>query len=87
MKSLSLQQTMIPVLLTSGVMFSLFSVFKPIVAEDSWLGAVPSWMSFLALGVGLAFIALGILNMLLVRQQLITQAAEGQAKKKQFPSS
>ena len=61
-------------------MFSLFLLLKPLAPDDSTLGAIPYWICLSGLGVGLVFITLGVLNMLVVRQQ-ITQLAEDGSKK------
>ncbi len=80
-KSMALRRTLIPVLLTSGLMISLFGICRFIVPEESQLAALPTWMCLIALCIGLVLASLGVLNMLLVRQQLITQVQAPEAKK------
>ncbi len=65
---------MVPVLLSSGLMLTLFLVFQSFAPEDSNLAALPTWICLAGAAMGLVLMALGVLNMLLVRQQLATQA-------------
>ncbi len=82
-KSMSIRRTLIPVLLTSGVMISLFGIVKFVVPEEAALSMLPPWMCLIAICMGLALASLGVLNMLLVRQQLISQqnATDANVKK------
>lgn len=82
-KSLPMLRTLVPVLLTTGVMICLFGVGLLAAREASGLFTVNEkypWMWVLVICMGLVIAALGVLNMLLVRQQLITQQEAKDAK-------
>jgi uncharacterized membrane protein YidH (DUF202 family) len=66
---------MIPVLLTTGVMLIVLAVARWTADEETALAQVPSWSGALLVGLAALLIVLGVLNMLLVRQQTRASAA------------
>jgi hypothetical protein len=75
-KSLEARRTAIPILLVSGAVLALAGVLKFVVPEASPLHDFPDWMGFVFFGVAAPLLALGILNMLQVRSELMKKTAE-----------
>jgi len=69
-KRLSFRQTLIPVLLTLGVLMPIFGVLPLVMPAESPWAAISDWVAYLCIGLGVALLGLAIVNMLLVRQQL-----------------
>lgn len=74
-KSMEGRRTAIPVLLVSGLMFAVAGALKYVVGEDSPISDFPAWMSISLFAVAAVLIAVAVLNMLQVRQQLGAIAA------------
>jgi hypothetical protein len=75
-RSLEFRRTLIPILFTSGVLMLGFASLKLVADPDSSLVAVPIWVPALLVCGGVIFLALGVVNMFSVKQQM----AAGQGK-------
>lgn len=75
-KSLEARRTAIPILLVSGMVLALAGILKFVVPEASPLHDFPDWMGFVFFGLAAPLLALGVLNMLQVRAELMTKTAE-----------
>jgi hypothetical protein len=75
-RSLEFRRTLIPVLLTSGILMLGFASLKLVADPDSSLVAVPIWVPALLVVGAVIFLALAVVNMLSVKQQM----AAGQSK-------
>ncbi len=73
-KNLEFRRTLIPILLTCGVMMLGFASLKFLTGSDSMLATVPLWVPILLILAGLILIGLGVVNMLSVKAQLSPQA-------------
>ena len=73
---LGFRRTAIPVLLTTGVMMLLMGVARWFVDEEAALARMPVWVVGLLIVAGVAFLLLGVLNMLFVRAELAKAAAQ-----------
>ena len=69
-KTLNFRQTVIPILLTCGVMLLVMASLKFVVNPDSPLAALPGWMPVVLVVIAAGLLAVAVLNMLQVRQQL-----------------
>lgn len=67
---LGFRQTIIPPLLTGGVLLLIFAALPLVMADDSAFAAIPGWVVIMCLILGVALLATGALNMLLVNKQL-----------------
>lgn len=73
-RNLELRRTLIPILLTCGVMLGVFAALKFVSGPDSMLAtAVPPWMPPVLGGISVAFLVLAVVIMLSVKQQLDAQ--------------
>ena len=78
-QSASFKQTLIPILLTCGVMLPLFGALHFVMDEDSVFGALPPWFCIMLLIIGLVLLGFAVLNMIVVKNQLAQQAADDAA--------
>ena len=62
-KSLGMRQTIVPILLTVGVVLCIAGFVKLLVGEDSPLYAQPAWLAIVFFVLGGGFLAVAILNM------------------------
>jgi hypothetical protein len=69
-KSLEYRRTLIPILLTSGLLLLGFGVLKFVAGGDSTLQYIPSWIPIALLCAGVLLLALAGVNMMSVKQQL-----------------
>jgi hypothetical protein len=69
-KSLRFRRAAIPILLTTGVMMLVMAIGRWIFDEAAPLAHLPIWTTVMLLVSGVAMIGLGVLNMLLVRNDL-----------------
>ncbi len=70
-RNLEMRRTLIPILLTCGVMLAAFALLKFVSGADSMLStAVPPWMPPVLGGFAVVFLALAVVIMLSVKQQL-----------------
>ena len=67
---LSFKQTLIPILLTTGVMLIVFGSLKFIMGAESPFSALPGWTLGVMFGFGALMLAFGAFTMLQVREQL-----------------
>jgi len=68
---LFLRRTLIPILLTAGLILAAFGVYLHLAGHDDALGdLLPSWAPMVFTGLGVLFMGVGILNALWVRQAL-----------------
>src|SRR5579884_4119663 len=71
--SLTLRRTVIPILLTCGVILLVLGTMPFFLSTDNPLSALPRWISLALWGTGLFLLALAVVNMLAVKQ--MTEAA------------
>jgi hypothetical protein len=70
-RNLELRRTLIPILLTCGVMLGVFAVLKFVSGPDSMLAvAVPAWMPPVLGGFAALFLVMAAVMMMSVKQQL-----------------
>jgi hypothetical protein len=74
-KTLGFRQTMIPVLLSTGLMMIVLGVAHWVVDEEAQLALVPAAASATLTAVGALLILLGVANMLFVRNELAQGAS------------
>lgn len=72
---LSFRQTIIPPLLTGGLLMIILGVLRFVAPSDSPFAFIPLWVSIMVLVLGALLIAVGALNMYQVRRQLSEQTA------------
>jgi hypothetical protein len=70
------KQTMIPILLTTGVLLITFGVLKFFMGPDSPYAGLPIWLSAIAFGTGLLLLGAAVLTMLQVKAELARAATE-----------
>ena len=73
-QTIEFRRTMIPVLLTTGLIMIVFAIAKFSMSEDSPLGALPAWLPVVLLGTGAVIFILAVFNMLSVKSAI---AADG----------
>jgi hypothetical protein len=70
-RNLELRRTLIPILLTCGVMLGAFAVLKFTSGPDSMLAvAVPPWMPPVLGGIAVVLLVMAVVVMLSVKQQM-----------------
>jgi hypothetical protein len=69
-KRLEYRRTLIPILLTTGVMLLIFGVLKFLAGPDSQLANIPGWAPLMLLGIGVFLLVLAGINMLSVKHEL-----------------
>ena len=69
-KTSDLKPTLIPILLTTGMLFLLFSALKFVLGADSPYAALPVWVVGMVAGMGALLLGLGIFTMMQVKEQL-----------------
>jgi protein-S-isoprenylcysteine O-methyltransferase Ste14 len=70
METSDMRQTIVPILLTTGTISALAGVLKFSVSEDSPMYALPKWIGFGLIGLGIALLAVALVNMFALRSQL-----------------
>lgn len=74
LRRLNLRRTLIPVLLTFGVLFPVFGILQFLIDPDSPLSAHHAmWMPLSLFTFGAVMLALAVMNILYVRDQLASQ--------------
>jgi hypothetical protein len=73
-RTVGFKQTIIPVLLSQGVLLSVIAIYLLAAGEDSPL-AGNMWIPFSLLGIGLVLLLLWVITGLQVRAQLAKAAA------------
>ncbi len=68
--TLGFKRTMVPILLTGGVLLPLFGALKFLRGDNSPFSGLPTWVMVLLLIAGAILLAFGVMNMLQIRQQL-----------------
>lgn len=68
--TLRFRQTIIPPLLTGGVLLLIFSALPFVMAADSAFAAIPTQIVWLCVILGVVLLGTAVLNMLVVRKQL-----------------
>ena len=76
---LSLRRTLIPILLTCGIILLVLGTMPFFLSEENPLSQLPHWMSYSLWALGMFLLALGVVNMLAVKHLLEAQAAAGVA--------
>jgi hypothetical protein len=76
-RRLTFRQTIIPPMLTLGVLLPIFGILPLVSSEESPWAAISRWIAFTSLAFGVVMLVLAISNMVLVKRQL----AEEQAKR------
>ena len=71
------KQTLIPILLTTGVLLIVFGSLKFILGAESAYAALPGWTLGVMFGFGSLMLAFGAFTMLQVREQLTRTIAKG----------
>jgi hypothetical protein len=74
--SSDLKPTLIPILLTSGLLLIVFGSLKFVLGPDSPYSNLPSWVTAMMFGMGALVLAFGVFTMLQVREQLARAAAK-----------
>jgi hypothetical protein len=69
-RTVGFRRTVIPVLLTTGVMMLVMGAARWFVDEEAPLARMPIWVVFILLAAGAMFVALGMANMLFVHAEL-----------------
>jgi hypothetical protein len=69
-QTVEFRRTIIPILLTCGVLMIAFGLLKPLLGQDSPLADLPGWLPIVLFAAGALLLGLAVLNMLSVRQQL-----------------
>jgi hypothetical protein len=69
-QTVEFRRTMIPVLLTCGVLMLVFAVLKFLARADSPLADLPMWLPVVLIITAIALLGLGVLNMLSVQNSL-----------------
>lgn len=70
MQSISVRQTVVPILLTIGLGLIVAGVMKFLVSEDSPMHDLPGWLPVCLIAVGLVLIGVAAINMLQIRSVL-----------------
>ena len=68
-KSLAFRRTVIPVLLTTGVLMLVTAVMKYVVHPDAPLAALPTWLVVVLAVASVALVMVAVLNMVQVQNQ------------------
>ena len=69
-RNLEFRRTLIPILLTCGVMMLVFAVLRFFTGPDSMLTNLPIWIPIALVTAGLVLLALAVVNILGVRAEL-----------------
>ena len=78
--SRDVKQTMIPILLTTGLLLLAFGVLRFILGPDSPYANLPGWLSGVAIGAGVLLLGVAVMTMLQVKAELDRAAADKAAK-------
>ena len=80
-RTIGYRQTLIPILLTCGVLMLVFAALRPVLGPDSALAELPAWVPALLAVTGLVLLGFAGLNMASVRTELAERAAIRAAQK------
>ncbi len=69
-KQMGFRQTIIPILLTLGVLLPAIAVMRYVMGPDSMIGSLAPWYSYILLAVGALMLVLAVINMIQVKNQL-----------------
>ena len=69
-QSVEFRRTMIPILLTTGVLLLIFASLKFVLGSDSPLSDLPMWLPVLLTLTSIALLATAVFNMLTVQSSL-----------------
>lgn len=75
-RTLGFRRTVIPVLLTTGLMMIVMGAARWFIDEEAPLARMPVWVVGVLLGAGAVFVALGVANILFVHAEMNRSAAE-----------
>ncbi len=70
-QTLEFRRTLIPVLLTCGMVLIVFSFGRHLLGQDSPLNDLPTWLAPVLLLTGTILLVLAVLNMLSVKRRII----------------
>jgi hypothetical protein len=70
-QTLEFRRTLIPVLLTCGMLLIVFSSARHLLGQDSPLNDLPPWLAPLLLLTGTVLLVLAVLNMLSVKRRIV----------------
>ncbi len=69
-QTLQFRRTVIPILIVCSLLLISIATAKAFVGPDSLLSDLPSWLAPVLFSTGLVLLALAVLNMISVKQQL-----------------
>lgn len=69
-QTLHFRQTVIPIMLTSGVLSLVLAGIRFSLPDDSFFAAVPTIVAIVLVIMGIMLLGFGIINMLMVKQML-----------------
>jgi hypothetical protein len=75
-KTLGFRRTAIPILLTTSILMLAVAALRFVVDPDSVLALLPAWTPLALTFAAVLFLAVAVLNMMQVRQQLAAGARE-----------
>jgi hypothetical protein len=75
LKSLAARRTIIPILLTVGLMLMVSATMRLMVSQDTPLSTLPTWAAPAGYVMGGLLLAVAVINMLQVRSELSRKAA------------
>lgn len=81
-RALERRRTLIPILLTLGVLLPLLGIMRWIVDAASPLGSMPGWLAGLLIGGGVALLGLAGLNMALVQRTAAAPALQDELRER-----
>ena len=73
-KSINFRRTLIPILLTSGVLMLAFGMLKFVIGPDSSLSDLPTWISAVLFLLAAILLGFAALNMVSVKKALEHEA-------------
>ena len=72
----NIKQTMVPILMTVGVLLIIFGTLKFMLGPDSPYASLPTWLVGTVFGAGFLLIGLGVLTAFQVKAELERTAAK-----------
>jgi len=69
-QTLTFRRTTIPICITLGLLLPIVAVLTLLRGEETAIGALPRWFTFILLGVGILMIGLAIVTMAQVKREM-----------------